>query len=65
MSQQEIYIILKRGRKWMSCNDISKKVDVNIHTIRANLNKLYKSGYLLRKEHSVSKYKGRSLWRIK
>lgn len=65
MSQQDVYNALKKKRKWMTSIELCKLVDVNKHTITVNLNKLLKSGDVLRKERKYYKQEGGYLWKIK
>lgn len=63
MSQQEVSDLLKKKNKWMTVKEISSLSDTNKHNISINLNKLFKNGYVLKKERGS--LKGGYLWKTK
>ncbi|KKN12890.1 hypothetical protein LCGC14_1011860 [marine sediment metagenome] len=69
MGQQEIYKLMKKKDKWMSCREISECVGTSQSTASTSLRKLHDQKEILRKNRSSQYLKGVKvsvyLWRIK
>jgi len=44
MSQQDIYLLLKKNKQWMSTKEIAKKIGIRASTTSTNLKKMRLNG---------------------
>ena len=48
MSQQDVYKVLKRNKRWMTAIEIAKKLNAGVQSIRINLMVLFRHNEVLR-----------------
>ena len=53
MSQGDVLKVLKRKNDWLTNKQIAQKLGLSDSTVNANLNKLVKSGDILRKTSKI------------
>ena len=62
MCQAEVYALLKKNKgKFLSTNEIAKKLKISSGSVNSNLNKLFKQGLVTKED--VIKYFGSNKWR--
>jgi predicted transcriptional regulator len=63
MTQNDVYNLLKAEDKWMTAKEIAKILNTGAKSISTNLNKLLKSGDVIKEARTV--VEGGALWQIK
>jgi predicted transcriptional regulator len=63
MSQQDVFNILKKKKKWMTTKEVAKVLNQGEGSISKNLKKLSDSGDILVKKNEI--YHQGSLWKTK
>jgi len=56
MTQEDVYQLLKKKKKWMSRTEIGEILDIGKGSVGINGNKLMKAGYILRKEKKINNH---------
>ncbi len=55
MTQQSVFQVLKRKKKWMTSKQIAQILKINSGSVCTALNKLFKQGEVLRKTEKKTK----------
>ena len=63
MSQQDVFNILKKKKKWMTTKEVAKVLNQGEGSMSKNLKKLSDSGDILVKKNEI--YHQGSLWKTK